>query len=179
MQYKKSAIIFAVIISALIIFSSMLLSKIELYQLPISTIKYEQLSKNNQKQIDCLAKNIYYEAAYESKDGWMAVGFVTMNRVKSGNYSSDVCGVVYQKTGHVYQFSWVGLKKLSKINIPVYNDIVELATLIYMNHDRLNDITDGATFYHADYVRPGWKLEKTKQIGQHIFYKSNKDVINL
>lgn len=177
MQHKGIVATFAAILSSLIIFTSVALTKSEVYQVPLSTIKYSQLSKRTQKQIDCLAKNIYYEAAYEPKDGWMAVGLVTMNRVKSGNYADDVCGVVYQKTGKTYQFSWVGLKTLSKINHTVYNDIVELATLIYMNHDRLKDITDGATFYHADYVRPGWKLEKTKQIGQHIFYKSPKDMI--
>ena len=35
------------------------------------------------------------------------------------------------------------------------------------------DITDGALFYHADYITPGWA--KTKQrttvIGDHIFYR--------
>ena len=177
MQYKSIVAVVSAILSSLIIFTSVTLSKMDGYQLPLSTIKYAQLSKGSQKQIDCLAKNIYYEAAYEPKDGWMAVGLVTMNRVKSGNYADDVCGVVYQRTGKTYQFSWVGLKTLSKINHTVYNDIVELATLIYMNHDRLKDITGGATFYHADYVRPGWKLEKTKQIGQHIFYKRPKDMI--
>ena len=136
-------------------------------------VKYEQLSKTSQKQIDCLAKNIYHEALGESKEGWMAVGMVTMNRVESGDFSSSVCGVVHQKVGKSYQFSWVGMKKhMSKINLPVYNDILELATLIYMNHERLDDVTDGATFYHADYVNPKWKgLEKTNQIGHHIFYK--------
>lgn len=177
MQYKKLITGTTVILSSLLIFTTVALAKIEKYQLPLSSIKYHQLSKTAQKQIDCLAKNIYYEAGFEPKDGQMAVGLVTMNRVKSGNYADDVCGVVYQKTGHTYQFSWVGLKRLSKIDTSIYNNIVELATLIYMNHDRLKDITGGATFYHADYVRPGWKLEKTRQIGQHIFYKSPKDMI--
>lgn len=177
MQYKSIIVAITATLSSLIIFSSVAISKPEMYQVPMSTVKYTQLSKRAQHQIDCLAKNIYYEAAYEPKDGWMAVGFVTMNRVKSGNYADDVCGVVYQKTGRTYQFSWVGLKKLSKMNTSIYGDIVDLATHIYMNHDRLKDITGGATFYHADYVRPGWRLEKTKQIGQHIFYKSPKDMI--
>lgn len=176
MQYKSIIASVAVVLSSLIIFTAVTMSKFEMYQVPLSTVKYSQLSKRTQAQIDCLAKNIYYEAAFEPKDGWMAVGLVTMNRVKSGNYANDVCGVVYQKTGRTYQFSWVGLKNLSKINHNIYSDIVELATTIYMNHDRLKDITGGATYYHADYVRPGWKLEKTKQIGQHIFYKSNKDM---
>lgn len=177
MQHKSIIVAITATLSSLIIFSSVALSKPEMYHVPLATVKYTQLSHRAQKQIDCLAKNIYYEAAHEPKDGWMAVGLVTMNRVKSGNYADDVCGVVYQKTGRTYQFSWVGLKKLSKINSSIYDDIIDLATNIYMNHDRLKDITGGATFYHADYVKPGWKLEKTKHIGQHIFYRSPKDMI--
>lgn len=136
---------------------------------------YQELSKTKQRQIDCLAKNIYHEAVGEPLDGKMAVGMVTMNRVESGKFGRDVCSTVYQKTGKVYQFSWVRIeKKLTKVNIPLYNEIVELATMIYMNHDRLDDMTDGATFYHADYVNPKWKgLEKTNQIGRHIFYRQD------
>jgi spore germination cell wall hydrolase CwlJ-like protein len=35
------------------------------------------------------------------------------------------------------------------------------------------DITDGALFYHADYVTPSWAKikQKTTEIGDHIFYK--------
>ena len=136
-------------------------------------VKYSELSKKSQRQIDCLAKNMYHEAVGESRDGQMAVAMVTMNRVESGKFGRDVCSVVYQKTGRTYQFSWVSnKKKLTTINHLLYNDIVELATMIYFNHGRLDDMTEGATFYHADYVNPKWKgLEKTNQIGHHIFYK--------
>lgn len=136
---------------------------------------YNLMSKNDKRQIECLAKNIYREAVGESKDGWMAVGMVTMNRVESGKFGRDVCSTVYQKVGKTYQFSWVKIeKKMSKINYLIYNDIVELATMIYFNHDRLDDVTNGATFYHATYVNPKWKgLEKTNQIGQHVFYRQD------
>jgi spore germination cell wall hydrolase CwlJ-like protein len=38
------------------------------------------------------------------------------------------------------------------------------------------DITDGATHYHADYVRPSWAKTKTKtiEIEDHIFYRWEK-----
>jgi spore germination cell wall hydrolase CwlJ-like protein len=45
-----------------------------------------------------------------------------------------------------------------------------------MNYERMPDVTNGATYYHADYVRPGWKLPVSTKIGRHIFYKSNKDI---
>jgi spore germination cell wall hydrolase CwlJ-like protein len=47
-----------------------------------------------------------------------------------------------------------------------------------VNYERMKDVTGGATYYHADYVNPGWKLKKVDQIGRHIFYRSNKDNID-
>jgi spore germination cell wall hydrolase CwlJ-like protein len=37
----------------------------------------------------------------------------------------------------------------------------------------LVDITDGALFYHADYVTPSWAKTKVKtvEIQDHIFYR--------
>ena len=38
------------------------------------------------------------------------------------------------------------------------------------------DITEGATHYHATYVRPAWAKTKTKttRIDKHIFYRWEK-----
>jgi spore germination cell wall hydrolase CwlJ-like protein len=47
-----------------------------------------------------------------------------------------------------------------------------------INYEFQEDVTSGATYYHADYVNPGWKLKKVDQIGRHIFYKSDKDKID-
>jgi spore germination cell wall hydrolase CwlJ-like protein len=36
-----------------------------------------------------------------------------------------------------------------------------------------NPVAGGATFYHADYVNPGWasRMVKVAEIGQHVFYR--------
>ena len=47
-------------------------------------------------QLECMAKNIYFEAAIESTAGKMAVAQVTLNRVRSPYYPNSVCGVVKQ-----------------------------------------------------------------------------------
>jgi spore germination cell wall hydrolase CwlJ-like protein len=38
------------------------------------------------------------------------------------------------------------------------------------------DITEGATHFHADYVRPAWRKTKTRtiEIEDHIFYRWEK-----
>ena len=49
------------------------------------------------KQLECLARNIYYEAKGEPFEGKVAVAQVTINRMESGLFPNDLCKVVYQK----------------------------------------------------------------------------------
>jgi spore germination cell wall hydrolase CwlJ-like protein len=62
------------------------------------------------KQLDCLTRNIYWESATEPFEGKVAVAQVTINRVESGKFAPDICGVVYQKNvvydKVICQFSW-------------------------------------------------------------------------
>ena len=47
-------------------------------------LNYQHLTSYGKKQVDCLTENIYFESAYEPRAGQIAVGMVTMNRVKRG-----------------------------------------------------------------------------------------------
>ena len=168
------------VFSTVIIFLSLV--NVNLYNLPFKA-RFESLDKETQKQITCLADNMYFEAANEPLDGKKAVAFVTINRLRTGNYGNDLCGVVYQKTGGTCQFSWYCEKKITDRRLTVhetslYNEIRELAVNMVVNFEHFDDVTSGATYYHADYVHPGWKLERVDQIGRHIFYRSNKDEID-
>lgn len=135
--------------------------------------------KTREKQLDCLAINIYREAGYEPFEGKVAVAQVTMNRVKSGNFGNDVCGVVYQKNvvidKVVCQFSWYcdQVHKSRPINQKAYNESYEVAKKVLLEGFRL-DILKDALYYHATYVNPKWPHEKIGQIGQHIFYKQKE-----
>ncbi len=129
-----------------------------------------------QKQLDCLARNIYHEAGYEPFEGKVAVAQVTLNRTESGAFPSDICKVVYQKN-IVYekvlcQFSWycdsASLKK--PMNGPVYIESMEVAKKVLLEGFRLPSVKD-ALYFHGDYINPGWKRERVAKIGRHIFYK--------
>jgi spore germination cell wall hydrolase CwlJ-like protein len=147
-------------------------SEVTIKELSPVIFRYSNLVEYDRKQIDCLAKNMYHEAGFEPRDGIFAVGMVTMNRLYSGKFPQTVCDVVYQKTGNFYQFSWVAIKnRLTKIDEEVYNRIVEKAIYIYFNYHMMVDVTRGALFFHADYIKPGWKREKVAHIGRHIFYR--------
>jgi spore germination cell wall hydrolase CwlJ-like protein len=52
----------------------------------------------NKKDLECLARNIYYEAGMESEEGKAAVGLVTINRSRDDKFPKSICGVVSQKT---------------------------------------------------------------------------------
>ena len=170
----------SILISAAILVFSVFSTNQGKYHLPYD-IKYHTLSKSIQKQVDCLTQNILFEAGHESKQGQVAVALVTLNRVASGNYASDICSVVHQTTNGVCQFSWVcedhnRSRRLTMLNGSLYNEIRLVSINVIMNYETMKDITKGATFYHADYVNPNWGLPKTTQIGRHIFYKRQSDI---
>jgi len=177
---KSKPILLSMVFSAVILFLSLV--NVNLYNLPFKA-SYKSLDKETQKQVTCLADNMYFEAAHEPLDGQKAVAFVTINRLQTGNYANDICGVVTQKTGKTCQFSWYCEKKitdrrLTVRNTSLYNEIRELAVNMVINFEHLEDVTSGSTYYHADYVNPRWKLEKVDKIGRHIFYRSRKDDID-
>ena len=127
------------------------------------------------KQLECLTRNIYWEAASEPFVGKVAVAQVTLNRMQSGKFANSVCGVVHQKNVFyervVCQFSWYceGNHKVKAIHKPMWLESEEVAKKVLLEGFRLPSLHN-ALYYHADYVNPGWKLPKIEKIGRHIFY---------
>ena len=127
------------------------------------------------KELDCLTRNIYWEAASEPFEGKVGVAQVTLNRVESGKFAPTICGVVYQKNVFyqkvVCQFSWFceTTHKIRPIHKPLWKESEEVAKKVLLEGFRLPSL-ENALFYHADYVSPGWKLPRIEKIGRHIFY---------
>jgi N-acetylmuramoyl-L-alanine amidase len=149
------------------------------YSLPFKTY-YSSLTPDAREEVECLAENIYFESAMEPTEGKLAVAFVTMNRLKSGKFADSICGVVKQKIQNVCQFSWwcedkpkaiATSKVLTNGDNKLYNAIRDIAMFVYINYERVSDPSNGAMFYHADYVNPRWpNMIRTNIIGRHIFY---------
>jgi spore germination cell wall hydrolase CwlJ-like protein len=135
--------------------------------------------KTIEKQLDCLAINIYREAGHEPFEGKVGVAQVTMNRVKDGRFGNDVCGVVYQRNvvmeRVICQFSWAcdSVHRNRPINKEAYNESYAVAKKVLLENFRL-DVLKDALYYHAVYVNPQWNLDKIGKIGQHIFYKQKE-----
>jgi len=141
----------------------------------------ETLEADFTRQRDCLALNIYHEAQGESELGQRAVAYVTLNRANSPDYPSDVCSVVYQaveKNGvpvkNKCQFSWYcDGKDDEPTDDEAYEEAVRVASIVINTYGYSFDPTMGATMYHAEGVKPGWRkaFEETTQIENHIFYR--------
>ena len=145
---------------------------------------------DNSRHVECLAMNIYHEARDQGTAGKLAVSAVVMNRVNDKRFPNTVCGVVLQahmkkswKTGlpvpirNKCQFSWYCDGKPDEPkDKESFEKALDLSDLMLHNKIKFVDITDGALFYHADYVTPSWAKTKTKtvEIQDHIFYKWNK-----
>ena len=54
-----------------------------------------------ERQLGCLAKNIYHEAGNEPFEGKVAVAQVTLNRASSDKFPDDVCKVIYLSLIHI------------------------------------------------------------------------------
>jgi spore germination cell wall hydrolase CwlJ-like protein len=140
--------------------------------------------------VKCLALNIYHEARNESLVGQIAVALVVVNRVDSSKYPDDVCSVIKQgpvskwhleSTGKIVpvrnkcQFSWYCDGKAD--DTPERHAWLQSVTLATAVLDGIYpDITEGALWYHADYVTPRWMkgVKYVTQIDRHIFYSEYK-----
>lgn len=132
--------------------------------------------EKRERQLDCLARNIYFEAANESFEGKVAVAQVTINRTESGIFPSDICKAIYQKNIFfekvVCQFSWYcdTNSKRPPAHTKIYNECMAVAKKVLLEGFRLDGLNE-AMYYHASYINPKWKKQKIATIGNHIFYK--------
>ena len=134
----------------------------------------------------CMAVNIYHESKFQSMVGQLAVGQVVMNRVADTRFPNSVCEVVKQAVTHKgtdkpilhkCQFSWYckGADATPDLESDEWYSAERCARMVLYGTITL-DITEGATHYHATYVRPEWAKTKTKttRIDRHIFYRWEK-----
>ena len=134
-------------------------------------LSYERKQKV-MREVECLARNIYFEAGGEPRAGKIAVAEVTMNRVKSKQFPKTVCAVVHQKHKNICQFSWVCEGKRSIRNSSAWRESRRIAESILISKKRYG-IIGNAKYFHASYMTPKWADESRviAQIGNHIFYR--------
>ena len=126
------------------------------------------------RELECLAEAVYFEARGEDLIGQLAVAEVILNRVDSDMFPGSICAVISEGANKLNscQFSYnCDGKPEIIIETKAYSRILKLSDFIHSGSARL--LTGGAVFYHSDKVNPSWakKFKKTNKIGRHLFYK--------
>jgi N-acetylmuramoyl-L-alanine amidase len=126
---------------------------------------------HNDKDIFCMAKNIYHEAGGESLLGKYAVAQVTLNRVRNPFYPKNICDVVFDPN----QFSWVNADDVVRLNAPYgrnWEESKKVALDVIVGGKRIHGL-EKALFFHNLTVNPIWATAQRKlvKIGGHIFYR--------
>ena len=119
------------------------------------------------RELECLAGAIYFEAKSETLEGQLAVGRVIVNRARSGRFPASYCGVVFQRS----QFSFVRGNAMPVIN-RASASWKNAAAVAHIAHEgSWASTAEGALFFHAARVSPGWTLTRVARVDSHIFYR--------
>lgn len=119
------------------------------------------------REMRCLAGAIYFEARGESLEGQLAVGRVVIERARSSRFPDNYCAVVFQRS----QFSFVRNGRMPKIReqSEAWQRAVAVARIAH--EGTWDSPTEGALFFHATRVSPGWRLTRLARVDNHIFYR--------
>ncbi len=119
------------------------------------------------RELNCLAGAIYFESKSEPLVGQLAVGRVVVARSRSGRFPNSYCGVVFQPS----QFSFVRGGAMPGINkgSADWKEAVAIAQIAHEGSWR--SPVEGALFFHAARVSPGWRMARMAKVGNHVFYR--------
>ena len=142
----------------------------------------QQQTKVLERQLACLARNVFYEANGEPMAGQMAVAQVTVNRARSGLFPRDLCAVVAQSTivgsdTKVCQFSWYCHDDLNKARIiKPWEPSYIAAKRVFLEGQKVAKIDQDVMWFHEDSVKvnPRWPHKVATKIGNHVFYTRQK-----
>ncbi|HEU0134416.1 MAG TPA: cell wall hydrolase, partial [Allosphingosinicella sp.] len=142
--------------------------------LPVPTSNLSQLvqayagTQTGDREQECLANAVYFEARSEPIEGQLAVAEVVLNRAASGRYPTDLCAVITQKA----QFSFIRRGRFPSADrgSEAWRKAVAIASIA--RQKLAGNLPSSVLWYHATYVSPSWgkRLTKQTQIGLHIFY---------
>lgn len=119
------------------------------------------------RETECLAGAVYFEARAETLEGQLAVAEVILNRANSGRFPSTACGVVFQRS----QFSFVRGGRMPAIARDSRDWRKAVAIAQIAQEELWESSVSGALFFHASRVSPGWRKQRIARLGNHVFYR--------
>ncbi len=143
----------------------------------------EMLVAIDPKELDCLQRNIYFEAGDQDMDGKEAIAEVVFKRMDVSNtrtFPKDVCSVVYQRK----QFSWTWTRS----HIPGLHNAQEqkawedsrIAAEKALRGELSNLVGDATHYYSKKAMKkpPYWVTKNSRMvyvatIGDPVFYRDS------
>lgn len=124
-------------------------------------------------QVNCLAKAMYFEARGGKPNEQINIGNAVLNRTQHAKFPKTVCKVVADRK-HAIQFPWY-YDGSSVRDYKTYQKIKERATSLYSSFTAgaRKDTTNGAVFFHAKRINPGWSYRNVSVTDSlHRYYKT-------
>lgn len=164
------------ILIPVLVFLTIMFGVYKLVMINISRIKSDPTNtsyitmQERERELNCLADSIFFEANNQNAEGKVGVAQVIINRKNSGKYPNDICKVVYQSS----QFSFVAdkPKALRVKNVLQYNEAKDVAKKVLLEGFRLPALKTALYYYSDSISEPYWAKGKVKliKIGNHTFY---------
>jgi len=130
-------------------------------------VETSALPARNTREMECLARTVYFEARGDGLEGQLAVARTVINRTRSDLFPDSICGVVRQRS----QFSFVRDRVIPEVDreTPAWRKAVAIATLARKGWPSR---AGAALFFHAPSVSPDWRWKRPSlgRIGAHLFY---------
>lgn len=113
-----------------------------------------------QMQTECAIKTIAYEARGESERGQRAIAEVIQNRMATGFYPDDICGVIAQE----HQFEWYWRERTGRLK-PLSEDEYTNAARVWFSYEYGGAKREVLLPCHTTFINP--RLVK-KRRGGHL-----------
>jgi spore germination cell wall hydrolase CwlJ-like protein len=127
------------------------------------------------EEYECFLRAVYNEAYSEGVKGQQAVAQILYNRYVSGKFPDNMCSIIGQRVGRVYQFPW--MQYSNKRNLVLEDNVIEEMSQyldsIYLGMYTVPKLERATYFKRCDVKGDSWwnTLKMVAKIGDHCFYQ--------
>ena len=142
------------------------------------TISHNTWAQSKTSDIECLARNDYYEARSEPIAARIAIANVVLNRRSNRGYPKSVCGVIHETRDGACQFSWYCSHRFAvPRDAKAWRLSLAIARRVLDKDQRIADPTHGALHYVEKSANVSWTkgFKDYVTLGNHRFYFERKE----
>jgi len=136
--------------------------------------RYEDENFKTSQEFKCFANIVWHEARGDGVMSQQAVAQVVYNRYTSEDFPEGFCGVMRHRTGEVWQFSWMGDRKVKHLqpSPEELDDMSYYLASIYVGAYTVNGLEEALFFRKCEKPKKKWwtGLKPLGKIGSHCYY---------